>query len=98
MCHEIDQDGAIAMASSPGPLVHPDGLGGWTGWQPHAGREPGACVPSQGHADGLQGRDQLTSAPSVHGDQRGQALREDAADACGIAAHEFAHGQPDAHR
>jgi hypothetical protein len=40
----------------------------------------------------------LTGAPSMHGDQRGQALREDAADAGGIAAHEFAHGQPDAHR
>jgi ubiquinone/menaquinone biosynthesis C-methylase UbiE len=28
ICREIDQDGAIPMASPPGPLVHPDGLQG----------------------------------------------------------------------
>jgi hypothetical protein len=98
----------------PRPLVHSDALqgqgmgdhgwahesqqGGRTRRQPQAGREPGACGPSQGHANGPQGRDQSTGAPSRHGDQRGQALREDASGACGSAAHECAHGQPDVHR
>jgi hypothetical protein len=31
MRHEIDQDGAIAMAPPPGSLVHRKGLGGWSG-------------------------------------------------------------------
>jgi hypothetical protein len=48
MRRQIDEEGAIAMAPPPRPLVHPDGLrgwsvghrghphqaeqGGWTGW------------------------------------------------------------------
>src|SRR5262245_3371104 len=61
MCQEIDQDSAIAMASLPGPLVHPKGPGHWsgedrccphqtregrrTGRQPQSNCEPGPCVP-----------------------------------------------------
>jgi hypothetical protein len=114
MGRQIDEDGAIPMASPPRPLVHSDELqgrgmgdhgcahesqqGSRTRRQPQAGREPGACIPSQGDANGPQGRDQSTGAPSRHGDQRGQALREDVSGACGRAAHECAHRQPDAHR
>jgi hypothetical protein len=58
---EIDEDGAIAMAPPPGPLVDPDGLQGWgarhwgwphqpelgrrTGRQPQAGCKPGPRRP-----------------------------------------------------
>jgi hypothetical protein len=74
MRREIDQDGAIAMAPPPGPLVDPDDLvggdvgdrgrphqpeeGGRTGRQPQVGGESGGRVPSQSDADGLQGVDQ----------------------------------------
>jgi hypothetical protein len=61
------------------------------------GGEPGARVSSEGHADRLQDCDQSTGAPGIRGDQFGQALREDAADACRITADEFPHRQLDAH-
>ena len=86
MRREIDQDGAIAMAPPPGPLVHADGLQGWggedrgrphepeqgggTGRQPQTSREPGARVPSQGHADRPQGRDEPLGFAGVGGDER----------------------------
>jgi hypothetical protein len=87
MGRQINEDGAIPMASPLRPLVHPNGLQGWdvgyhrcthesqkggrTRRQPQVGREPGARVPSQGTPDGLQSRDQSTGTPSLHGDQRG---------------------------
>lgn len=109
----IDEEGTIPMASPPRPLVHPNGLQGWgaghqsrsyqpepwgrTGGGPQAGGESGARLPSQDDADGLQGRDQPTGLPGIHGNQLGPALREHAADACGLAAHEFPPRQLDAY-
>jgi hypothetical protein len=71
--------------------------GGRTGGEPQAGGEPGARVPSQGDADGLQGRGQSTGIPGIHGNQLGHARREHAVDACGLAAHECLHRQLDAY-
>jgi hypothetical protein len=84
MRRQIDQERAIAMASSPGPLVHPDGLQGWggkdrgcphqtqeggrTGGQSQARGEPGSGVPAEGKADRLQGRDQAPGFAGVRGD------------------------------
>jgi hypothetical protein len=38
MRHEIDEDGAVAVAPTPGPLINADGLQGWGVWcrgRPH---------------------------------------------------------------
>jgi hypothetical protein len=99
----IDEEGTRPMASPPRPRVHPNGLqgggaghhsrsyqpepGGRTGGEPQAGGEAGARLPSQDDADGLQGRDQPTGLPGRPGHQLGPALREQAADAWGLAAH-----------
>jgi hypothetical protein len=97
MTCQIDQNGAIAVAQPPGPFIDADGLQGWHGWyrsrphqpeergrtapQPQAGREPGARVPTEGHTDRLQGRDELVGFAGEHGTELWWVLRKDAATA-----------------
>jgi hypothetical protein len=97
--------GARPLASPPRPGVHPNGLQGWGRGHhggahasqqrgrprrpPQAGGEPGARLPSQSDADGLQGRDEPTRVPRLRVDEAGQALREEATDACGSEAHDL---------
>jgi hypothetical protein len=79
------------MTSSPGPLVHPNGLGGWsgedrrcphqtqeggrTGRQPQASREPGPCVPAEGDANRAEGCDEPRRFARVRGAHSGYAPR-----------------------
>ena len=111
MCRQIDEDGAIAMTSPPGPLVYPNDLEGWgvghrgcphqpeqgrwTGRELQAGREPGPCLPAQRHANGPEDCHQSMGFASIGRDEFRQALGEDPTPAGPIAAEEFPHGQLD---
>jgi hypothetical protein len=105
MGRQIDEDGAIPMAPPPRPLVHAHCLEAWhgryrgrphqpeeggrAGWQPQAGREPGARLPAEGDADGLQGVDQPHGFPGIRSGDVRQALGKDAARTRQLAAHEL---------
>ena len=109
MRQEIDQDRAIAMASSPGPLVHPDSLESWrggdrgcphqtqeggrTGGQPQARGEPGPRLPAERHADGPQDGGQPLGFAGIRSGEVRQALGKDAARTRHVAAHELPHEQ-----
>jgi hypothetical protein len=109
MRQEIDQDRAIAMASSPGPLVHPDSLGSWrggdrgcphqtqeggrTGGQPQARGEPGPRLPAERDADGPQDCGQPMGFAGIRSGEVRQALGKDAARTSQMAAHELPYEQ-----
>jgi hypothetical protein len=111
MVHEIDHDGAKAPTSAPRPLVHADGLegwsgryrgrthetqkGGWTGRQLQAGREPGPRLPAQSHADRPQDGDQPGGFAGGWRHEIRQALRENAACAGWLAAHKLPYRELD---
>jgi hypothetical protein len=114
MRRQIDQDRAIAMAPPPGPLVDAHGLQSWglrhggrqhqpeeggrTGRQPQVSGEPSPGLPTQGHTDGAQRRHEPLGFPGIRRHEGWQALREDAAFAARVLAHEFAHRQLDVDR
>ena len=93
------------VAPPPGPLIHADGLQGWSVWcrgrphepeeggrtgrQPQASREPGARLPAEGHAEGPQGVDQPHGFAGIWGGDVGQALGKEAARTRHAAAHEL---------
>jgi hypothetical protein len=111
MRHEIDEDGAIAVAPPPGPLINADGLQGWgvghwglpyqpeegrrTGRQPQASREPGPCVPAEGDGKRAEGRDEPRRFARLRGDELWQAFCEDATRTARIPADAFPHHQVD---
>ena len=102
---EVDQDRAVAVPPSPGPLVDTDGLqgwgarhwgrphqpeqGGWTGRQAQASGESSPRLPAQRHADGPQDCGQPVGFAGGWRDNVRQALREDAACTARIPADEF---------
>jgi hypothetical protein len=110
VARQIDQDGAIAMAPPPGPLVDTDGLGGWHGrmgatrmrpgrWSHSpaaaAGREPGTRLPTEGYGDGRQGRDEPVGFAGGWCHKVWETLRKDAARTGRIPADEFPYHQLD---
>jgi hypothetical protein len=91
MTHQIDQDGTIAVAPPPVPLVDPDGLqgggdghrgrpyqaeqGGLTGCELQAGRQPNSGLPAEGDAERLQDCEASWRFPSIWRDELWEALR-----------------------
>jgi hypothetical protein len=114
MRRQINQNGAVAMAPPPGPLVDADGLqsrdmahrsrphqpeqGGRAGREPQTSGEPGARLSAQGQADRPQDSHQPMGAASGWRNEVWKALREDPARAGRIPAHELPHGELDADR
>jgi hypothetical protein len=114
MRRQIDEDGAIPMASPPRPLVHAHRLEGgrkrhWsslhqpeksgrTGRQLQASRVPGPRLPTKGQADRLERRHEPLSLAGIRGHEVRETFREDPAHTGSIAAYEFPDRQVEAAR
>ena len=94
----IDPDGPQRRDDRQGQTAHQPQQRVPTHRQSEAMREPGARLPAEGHANRLQGGDQPMGLAGIGGDELGHTLREDAAWAARISAHEFPHRELDAHR
>src|SRR5262245_31398991 len=66
-----------------------------TGREPQARSETGPGLPTNGHADHPENRDEPVGFAGIRGDQVREALREDAARTGPVAAHEFPHRELD---
>ena len=100
MIVKIDQDGPVALPPPPRSLVHADDLrsggsgrwgpphqpqqGGGTGPPLEAGREPGACLATEGKTEGAQVLDESQRPACPGGRHGGQTFGENLAGARGI--------------
>ena len=113
MIFKIDEDGPITLSPPPRPLIHAEDLrsgghrhrgclhqpekGVGTGPPLAAGREPGACLATEGKAEGAEvlGEPQRPSRP--WGGHGGQAFRKNLAMARGIVTEKLPHPQLEAY-
>ena len=111
---QVDQDGAIALPASPGPLIDPQHLGTTAPGagapctsrnrvsglvrQPQSAPEPCAHLPAEGHAAGAQALGEPQGPAGPGGRHRRETFRENLAGARGLVTKKLAHTEVQAHR